>query len=210
MNKIQTIIFDLGGVLIDLDPTRGLQKFYDFGYPADEKPIDPYQQHGTFLKLEKGEVTPAEYFQSVNDKLPRPVSEETIKDALYSFMLDIPEYKLDMLRELRAEGHQVFMLSNTNEILFDWMSTNKFTVQGLTVDDYFDHLYLSYRMGVAKPGTEIFNMLVEDSGITPSETLFIDDGEANIETARSLGFETYLAADFEDYRPILKSYGLLK
>lgn len=210
MKEIKTVIFDLGGVLIDLDSERGLGSFYELGYPPDEKPIDPYQQHGVFLRLEKGEITPAEYYRSVNEKLPSQVGQEAIRAALLSFMVDIPAYKLDMLRELRAGGYRVFMLSNTNEIIFNWIKETKFTIQGLTVDDYFDRLYLSYRMGVAKPELVIFDMLVADSGIAPSETLFIDDGRANIETARSLGFLTHLAADREDYRPVLKGYGLLK
>lgn len=207
---ISTIIFDLGGVLIDLNFELGLKKFYDFGYPTDEKPIDPYRQEGSFLQLEKGEITVEDYIQSVNVKLPAPVSEQHIKDALYSFMLDIPGYKLDMLRNLRSEGYRTFMLSNTNEILFEWISTAKFTIQGLTVNDYFDRLYLSYRMGIAKPEPEIFLQLIEDSDIRPSETLFIDDGKANIETARSLGFETYLAGDMEDYRHIFENYRPVK
>lgn len=208
MKSIKTIVFDLGGVLIDLNVEKASEKFWQFGYPRDEMPVDPYKQSGPFLKLEEGLIEPQEYYDFVNSKLPRPVSAETINSALYDFVLGIPDYKLTMLSELRGQGYQIFMLSNTNVIMFEYMRDNKFTAQGLTVDDYFDKLYLSYRMKCAKPHDVIFEKMIADSGILPSQTLFIDDAKANIETAAKLGFETYLAGEKEDYRHIFNHIAL--
>ena len=77
-----------------------------------------------------------------------------------------------------------------------------FRKQGLTIDAYFDRLFLSYEMGLVKPGAEIFRRMIESSGIVPSQTLFIDDSQANVDTGKACGFDTYLAARNEDFRPL--------
>ena len=118
------------------------------------------------------------------------------------FLLDIPDYKLDMLLDLRRRGFRLFMLSNTNTIMMTYMKNGVFRKQGLTIDAYFDRLFLSYEMGLVKPGAEIFRRMIESSGIVPSQTLFIDDSQANVDTGKACGFDTYLAARNEDFRPL--------
>jgi putative hydrolase of the HAD superfamily len=81
-----------------------------------------------------------------------------------------------------------------------WAFTPAFSQGGKSIDEYFDKLYLSYQIGCTKPATEIYNFLMEDSGIVPSESLFIDDGLANIEMGKKIGMKTYLAFNGEDFR----------
>ena len=83
-----------------------------------------------------------------------------------------------------------------------YMKNGVFRKQGLTIDAYFDRLFLSYEMGLVKPGAEIFRRMIESSGIVPSQTLFIDDSQANVDTGKACGFDTYLAARNEDFRPL--------
>ncbi len=106
-----------------------------------------------------------------------------------------------MLEDLRKD-YKVYLLSNTNPVIFGWALTPAFSPQGKGIDQFFDKMYTSYQIGYTKPSAGIYNFMLEDSGIIPSETLFIDDGKANIEMGEKLGMKTYLAENGEDFRHI--------
>lgn len=203
MEGIKNIVFDLGGVLIDLDREACIEEFRKLGYPQADELLNSYRQKGIFKELEQGTVSPQQLYDHINSEVGYPVEPEEIDRALYAFLVALPEYKLDMLRELR-KNHNIFMLSNTNAIMFPYVLEKFFTRQGLTVDAYFDRVFLSYEMGMLKPDAVIFETLLEQAGIKASETLFIDDAEANIESALALGFRTYLPAPEEDFRHIFQ------
>ena len=74
-----------------------------------------------------------------------------------------------------------------------------FTADGHTMDDYFDKIYLSYELHELKPSEAIFRKVIADSGVIPSETLFIDDGRKNVDAAQALGFAVYMPAPGEDF-----------
>ena len=160
MKKFRTIVFDLGGVLIDYSLERSIEAFRRIGYGQIETLIDPYRQSGVLLQLEKGEVGPEALYDEISRSVGRPVDPKAIDAALCGFLLDIPDYKLDMLLDLRRRGFRLFMLSNTNTIMMTYMKNGVFRKQGLTIDAYFDRLFLSYEMGLVKPGAEIFRRMI--------------------------------------------------
>ena len=198
---IRNIIFDMGGVLLDLDRQRCVDSFAAIGYPQAEQMLSNYAQTGIFGDLERGRVTPAEFYDHIRRETGRDTSDSDIARALNSFIVGMPEYKLQMLSDLRGR-FGIYMLSNTNAIMIPYIRETWFTLHGLTFDDYFDRAFLSYEMGEIKPAESIFLDMIEQGGLTPSECLFIDDGPSNIDTASRLGFHTYLAADHEDFRHI--------
>ncbi len=208
MRAIDTIIFDLGGVLIDYDLERCLTAFRRLGIPHPEEMINPYKQEGIFLGLEQGTLSAEAFCEEVRGITGRALTNEQIEEAWCSFLLTIPPYKLDMLRELRAKGYRVMMLSNTNPIMFNYMREGVFRSQGLTIDAYFDRLFLSFEMKRVKPHADIFEAMIVEGEIEPARSLFIDDGEANVATAAQLGFHTYLAAANQDFRPLFEQYVL--
>ena len=181
MKKIRTIIFDLGGVLINYSIEATVRKFEQIGCMNAAEFINPYKQSGVLLQLERGEIRPEDFHDAIIREIGRPV-------------------------DLRRQGYRVFMLSNTNPIMMRFMMEHRFKQQGLTIDAYFDRLFLSYRMKLVKPYPEIYRKMIDESGILPAESLFIDDSEANIRTAASLGFNTYLAAQHEDFRNLFSQY----
>lgn len=203
MQNIKTVIFDLGGVLMDLDKQACIDAFRKLGYERVEELLGAYSQKGAFLQLEAGRISTDEFHRQVREAIGKPVTDRQIDEAFIKFLVDIPDYKLDMLLELK-KNYRLFVLSNTNPIMMGWMKENTFRKQGLTVDDYFDQLFLSYEMGVTKPHKEIYEQLIRDSGINPEEALFIDDSQENLNAASPFGFRTYLAAPHEDYRAIFK------
>jgi len=199
MKNIKTIIFDLGGVLLDLNMDKCLKAFANIGFSQFSKYIDPYAQQGFFLLLEQGKITTEEFCEEIRRLSGESTPDAAIIHALEQFAETIPEYKLTMLATLRKQ-YSVFLLSNCNEITINYLKRAEFNKQGLSINDYFDRLYLSYKMGCTKPDPLIFKKLIADSNIDPKETLFLDDGQANILAASKLGFQTYLVKAKEDFR----------
>lgn len=210
MIPVKNIIFDLGGVLIDLDRQACIDAFAAAGYAKAGEMLDPYLQTGIFLQLEEGKISAAELYDAIRRDAGKDIPDETIARSLGKFVAALPPYKLDMLSALREAGYRVFMLSNTNPIMIRHIRDVYFTQQGLTIDAYFDRLFLSYEMGAVKPDPEIFHRMIAEGGIDPAESLFIDDAPANIARGKELGFHTHLAQPEEDFRAIFNDYTLKK
>lgn len=202
-NSIDTVMFDFGGVLVDLDERLCVKAFSDLGVPNITDYINKYCQEGMFSKIETGEISANTFYQEVRKMFDIEVTDSQIDEAWNAFLVSIPESKLNLLRELRKH-YRVIMLSNTNSIHFEQRAMKEFSKQGLTLADYFDHCYLSYRLKLAKPDERIFRYVLKKEGALPQNILFIDDGEQNIETAKSLGFVTHLAREHEDFRPLFR------
>lgn len=201
MNGITTLLFDFGGVLVNLDKQACLKAFSSLGIPDLEKYISNYAQSGLFLKLEKGEVSTDEFRAELRKMSDRKLTDKEIDTAWNSFLINIPEYKLDFLLELRKK-YRVLMLSNTNAIHFEQRAKEEFGKQGKKLEDYFDKCYLSYELGMAKPDKNIFEHVLENETAKAHEILFLDDGEQNIATAKEFGFASYLVSEQEDFRPL--------
>jgi len=200
LKGIKNIVFDLGGVIITLDRQEAVNRFKEAGLENAEELLSAYHQKGIFLELEEGKLSREEFYEAIRKEAGRFVSQEIIDHGWMGFMKDVPEYKMVMLEELRQKGYRIYLLSNTNPVIMDWAFSSAFSPQGKGIDYYFDKLYLSYQIGYTKPHPEIFRFMFNDSGMIPSETLFIDDGVANIEIGNNLGMKTYLAENGEDFR----------
>lgn len=206
MTKIKNIVFDLGGVLIDLDHDRAVGSFEEIGVADAKQLLDPYEQKGIFLEVENGTITADEFCQKLCAHAGKDLTYEQIKQAWLGFIADTPQYKLDYLLNLRGH-YNVYLLSNTNPFIQEgWARTNEFTPAGRPIGAYFDKMYTSYEVGVTKPDRKIFDCMIADSGLIPSETLFVDDGKNNIEVARSMGFATYQPQNKEDWRDAINQY----
>ena len=198
---IQNIVFDLGGVLADLDIERCRASFRALGMPRIADLIDPYYPAEVFEKLERGALTSHEACDEIRRISGRSeATDRQIADAYRSFIVGIPVYKLRMLARLRERGLKLYMLTNNNPLVMPYIVDCCFTADGRTVNDYFDKLYVSYEMHLLKPSPEIFRAMIADSGLVPHETLFIDDGRKNVNAARDLGFDVYMPAPREDFR----------
>ncbi|MDR1555939.1 MAG: HAD family phosphatase [Tannerellaceae bacterium] len=198
MSTIKNIVFDLGGVIIDLDLTRSIQRFEKLGLKQGEI-LDPYEQRGIFLELERGQIDLAEFCRILSRHAGRELSIKEVEHAWMGFIVDVPQYKLDYILALR-KTHKVYLLSNTNSVIYDWAQTPAFSPAARPINCYFDAIYVSYKIGLTKPDPSIFEYMLNDSAILASETLFIDDGERNIAVARSLGMQTYQPRNGEDWR----------
>jgi putative hydrolase of the HAD superfamily len=203
-STVKALFLDFGGVLINLDKQRCIENLHNITGCDFSDMVSHYRQAGIFLQFEKGLATEQEFCAEIRKVSKYPVTDEQIRVAWASFLLDVPEGKKQLLLALHKQ-FKVFMLSNTNVIhVTDGMSRN-FDTDGYSRHDYFDKCYFSNEIHLAKPEPAIFDYVLKDSGFLPEECLFLDDGEMNIEMASRMGFQTYLVKPYEDLVPLFAS-----
>lgn len=206
---IRNIAFDLGGVVIALSYEQAVKRFEEIGLSDARKHLDAFCQQGIFGDLEKGVITPEEFRTEISRLVGRELSHDECRYAWHGYVEAVPQRNLQMLLRLRQLGYKVCLLSNTNPYMMQWAMSNEFDGNGHSIEYYFDHLYLSYQCKQMKPSPEIFRMMLEGQQSTPEETLFIDDGQKNIEAAKALGIQTLFPRNNEDWtKPLAKLLGI--
>lgn len=196
LKGIKNIIFDFGGVLVDLKPQACLDAFAALGIPQVSQMLTPYGHKGPFGEVENGSITIEQFRDEIRAQFNAKLTDDQIDDAWAAFLLHIPLNKIRMVSEL-ASQYRVFLLSNTNPVHI--RKLKEFEDNGFAIEKCFEKLYLSYEMGMSKPGKEIFLQILKDADIKPEETLLVDDGPANCKTAQELGFKTYQPQPFENF-----------
>lgn len=202
---IKNIVFDLGGVIMTLDPVEALRRFKALGLSDAERYLDSYTQSGIFGNLEEGKITAEDFRSKLSSLTGHELTFDECKHAWLGYRKDVPQRNLDLLKELRAKGYRLILLSNTNPFMMDWALSSEFDGKGSSLNDYFDALYLSYRLGIMKPAPDFFRQVLDNENILPEETLFVDDGPRNVEAAGKLGFITMCPDNGSDWTGELRS-----
>lgn len=159
------------------------------GMEHPEEFLGDYGQKGPFLLLEKGEITPEEFRDRLRPYLREGVTDSEIDAAFNDFLTGIPVERLRHLEELHRH-HNLYMLSNTNQIMWDSKIADEFRKDGHHRDYYFDGCVASFAVKSYKPDAKIFREALERFGLRPETTIFFDDSQANCEAAAALGFQT--------------------
>lgn len=202
---IKNIVFDLGGVIMTLEPAEALRRFKALGLSDAERYLDAYTQSGIFGNLEEGKITAEDFRSKLSSLTGHELTFDECKHAWLGYRKDVPQRNLDLLKELRAKGYRLILLSNTNPFMMDWALSCEFDGKGSSLNDYFDALYLSYRLGIMKPAPDFFRQVLDNENILPEETLFVDDGPRNVEAAGKLGFMTMCPDNGSDWTGELRS-----
>lgn len=202
---IKNIVFDLGGVIMTLDPAEALRRFKALGLSDAERYLDAYTQSGIFGNLEEGKITAEDFRSKLSSLTGHELTFDECKHAWLGYRKDVPQRNLDLLKELRAKDYRLILLSNTNPFMMDWALSSEFDGKGSSLNDYFDALYLSYRLGIMKPAPDFFRQVLDNESILPEETLFVDDGPRNVEAAGKLGFITMCPDNGSDWTGELRS-----
>lgn len=202
---IKNIVFDLGGVIMTLDPAEALRRFKALGLSDAERYLDAYTQSGIFGNLEEGKITAEDFRSKLSSLTGHELTFDECKHAWLGYRKDVPQRNLDLLKELRAKGYRLILLSNTNPFMMDWALSSEFDGKGSSLNDYFDALYLSYCLGIMKPASDFFRQVLDNENILPEETLFVDDGPRNVEAAGKLGFITMCPDNGSDWTGELRS-----
>jgi len=196
-SNISTLIFDFGGVLIDLDMNQSVLNFKKLGVENVENYLSNFGQSGFFMQLEKGKISAEEFRSEIRKMTTNTITDKEIDDAWNAFLVRIPSEKLDIVYQLRKK-FRVIMLSNTNAIHFPYAERTFFSYKNRGIDEYFDKCYRSYDMKMAKPDAEIFEAILSQEQVAANQCLLLDDGPKNIEQAQKLGFQTYFVDPKED------------
>ena len=188
--NIKNIVFDLGGVLVDLDFKAAINGLQKAGFVNVKEQLQSFDREGIFQKFELGEMTAEEFRTAIRENSTVTLTDEEI-DALWNAMLlEIPREKLELILDLRGK-YMVYLLSNTNSIHWDFVCKNAFNYRGFRVNDYFEETFLSYEMHLAKPDKAIYEKVLQDANLLAEETLFIDDSEANCKAAEEVGIHAH-------------------
>ena len=189
--SVKNLIFDLGGVILDLSVDHTLQSFSRLSNMPKERVQEVYVSERGFLDYEKGMIDDEAFRDFVRDTFSINAEDDAIDDCWNAMLRGIPAIKLDLLMRLQNE-FRVFLLSNTNAIHLDHIN-NIMLPKGAnqkSLDDYFHKAYYSHRMRKRKPDAEIFEQVLEENHLIPEQTLFLDDYAINIEGAKALGIKT--------------------
>lgn len=196
---IKNVVFDFGGVIVDIDRDKAVQAFIKLGLADADSRLDKYHQTGIFQELEEGKLSAEQFRKRLGDLCGRELTMQETKQAWLGFFNKVDVRKLDYILALR-KSYRVYILSNTNPFVMSWACSPEFSPAEKPLNDYCDKMYLSYQIGYTKPAPEIFDFMIKDSNMVPSETLFVDDGSSNIQRGRELGFQTFQPKNGADWR----------
>lgn len=190
ISSLKNIIFDLGGVIINIDWSLSIEAFARFNPDLKEKISKETYKSDIFIQYEKGLISDSEFRKQIQESFGFQIKDSEFDTAWNGLLLDIPAKRIDLIKSLRSH-YRVFLLSNTNPIHIRGVEdilkkdTGETTLQNL-----FDKVYYSYEMYKRKPDTEIYQQILDEQRIFPQETLFLDDSLQNIEGAKQLDIQT--------------------
>lgn len=189
--EFRNIIFDLGGVILDLSAQKTIEGFSTLsGLPADRVTYLFKSAQG-FEKYERGEYSDQEFRDFVRDLYHVNVTDKEIDSCWNAMLLGIPRANLDLLKKLK-DRYRVFLLSNTNTIHLNYINSTILPPSESvpSLDSYFHQAYYSHFMGKRKPEPEIFGQVLDENKLHAQETLFLDDNADNIAGASAVGLQT--------------------
>ncbi|ACU58145.1 HAD family hydrolase [Chitinophaga pinensis] len=190
MKGIKHIIFDLGGVIINLDYQLTYKAFEALGVKEFTSLYNQFSLNALFDDLETGKIAPDVFLDEMQKHTAPGTTHQQIIDAWNAMLLDFPLRRLQILQQLR-QHYGLYLLSNTNEI--HMQAFNKILEESRGIPSlaaFFDKAYYSHQIGLRKPFKESFQFVLDENGLDPAETLFIDDTLPNIEGAKVVGLQT--------------------
>ena len=190
MQNGKAIIFDLGGVILNIDYGKTTDAFRSLGVKDFDDMYSQKKANPLFSSLEEGKINEQEFYDAFRRSTSTLASDEQIKLAWNAMLLGFREKALQTLQALRHK-YKLYLLSNTNAIHYEAFHTIcEKEIGKESLDEFFDKIYYSHNIGHRKPDREAYEIVLQENGLTPSETIFIDDSIQNIDAAKKLGLQT--------------------
>jgi len=186
--KIKNILFDLGGVILDINVQATLKKFYDLGFSAQLMQYPHSMNTDLFFKYETGKLSAGDFRDGIRKVSGVEVSDGAIDEAWTAMLLRIPEERCNLLKAL-SKRYALYMLSNTSDLHTPVFEKMFLDTSGMNMHDLFTKIYYSFEIGYHKPDLDAWKYVIKDAGIKPEETLFLDDNIHNIKASQELGFQ---------------------
>jgi glucose-1-phosphatase len=187
--SIKNLVFDLGGVILDLAVDQTIQAFANLAGMSTEKATSIFHTSPEFNLYEKGGMTDQQFRDFLKSAYMPGATDAEIDNAWNQMLRRIPVRKLELLENLKRR-HRVLLLSNTNEIHLSYINSKLLPTGIHSLDKYFHKAYYSHRMLKRKPDAEIFEQVLLENNFIPEQTLFLDDNVMNIKGAESVGMKT--------------------
>jgi len=187
---IKSIIFDLGGVVLNIDFQKAAKAFKELGLTDFEGLYSKANQSKLFDRLEKGLIDAQTFRNELREISEIDMSDSQIDQAWNSLILDFPSARLQLLKDLRV-NYKLYLLSNTNIIHADFYNQDlrdNHNIDGL--EELFDKVYYSHDIALRKPDTAAFTYVLNNQEINAEDSLFIDDALPNILAANQMGLNT--------------------
>jgi putative hydrolase of the HAD superfamily len=190
MQGVKNIIFDLGGVLFNIDFKKTEAAFVALGVENFSEMFTQYHSNDLFIQLETGAISPDEFYDAFRESTQIALTNHQIKTAWNALLIDFRLPSLEWLESIKNK-YRIFLFSNTNQIHYESFLETYFIQTGKTnFNDFFEKAYYSQEMGLRKPSLEPFIQILENHGLVAAETVFIDDTLKNIEAAQQVGIQT--------------------
>ncbi|AFZ46930.1 HAD-superfamily hydrolase, subfamily IA, variant 3 [Cyanobacterium stanieri PCC 7202] len=186
--ELEAIIFDLGGVIIEVD--MGYPYRYFAEHSSGDNDILIQDLRAIALSYEIGKIADQEFIEKVRETTKLDKTDEEIKTIWNGMLGQVPSELGELLYKIKQEK-KTFILSNTNPIHI--AEVEKRFQQSITqypLNNLFDEIYYSHNIGLHKPDQNIYNYVIEKNNLNPQHTLFIDDNIHNVNSAKALGIQT--------------------
>ena len=191
---IKSVIFDLGGVIYDVDYHKTINAFKALGMDRFEELYAKAGQSDLFNDLEEGKITRAVFVERIKNLSRHDMTSSQIFNAWNGMLLGFMPDALVCLKRLRST-YRIFLLSNTNEIHIQEIEKRVGTAFFSDFCSLFEKVYLSHELGLRKPHTDVFNYILKEKDLKANETLFIDDSIHHVEGAIKAGLQAHLLTD---------------
>lgn len=205
LKGIKNIVFDLGGVLLNIDPRKTIEAFGLLGMEQLIGDKGLTYDHEIFYLMEQGKVSPEEFRNGVRKLLPAEVTDSEIDAAWTAMLLDFPKRRVELIEKLRND-FSIYLFSNTNAIHVAKYQSNFRKQHGFEISTLFEKLFHSNEIGYRKPTPESFEEIVRLSGIAPEKSLFIDDSLPNVEAAIACGLKGFWLEPGQKVEEIFQKY----
>lgn len=189
MKQIQALLFDLGGVIVNLDYHKTIKAYESLGLKDAELLYNQFNQTEIFDNFEIGTLSGKEFIHFIKNKTSIHSSQSQIKKAWNSMILGFEESKLEKIKRY-SENIPCYLLSNTNEIHLEYIQTLLGEMHFKNLELLFEKCYYSHIIGKRKPNKETFEWVLNDMGYAPENVLFIDDSPQHIEGAKKVNMNT--------------------
>ncbi len=186
MLKHKAIIFDLGGVIVNLDQERTIRSFKRLDVDLDE--IN--EKLPIFKEYEVGKVDTDTFIHTIKTELKGKASDAEIVKAWNNMILDVPSERITILKQLRKD-YKLYLLSNTNELHIE--EFKKIFEKDHPTENWenlFDKIYYSHQIGLRKPNKEAWQLILDEQQLQAEETIFIDDTRMHFKAAELLGIKS--------------------
>lgn len=194
--NFKNLIFDLGGVLFDIDYHKTIEAFVALGVNDFEELYSKAKQNHIFDDFEIGKISNDSFRNYICSLVNKKIADSDIDFAWNAMLLDFAAEKFNTLKKLKPH-YNLYLLSNTNAIHLPMVQKMIQEKHNTSLENYFDKCYYSNIINLRKPNAEAFLKVINENNLNISETIFFDDSPQHIAGAAAIGLAAFHIKDIQ-------------